>query len=643
MKKKLPLATTLHSAVYILSIAMLFTCSRHDKHNDTPAAPPSKETPHDIESPELTLDPETQAWWTERVNYALRLSEPMDDISGSSDLSQMKPKDVVAAMMNDGGFYDMMADFTTYWLGTKQAGVFETVDKKPSEKVISYSITLQSQAVNAVKAMARDENYFATLFKETGPVAFMENRKPFINFHDPNQPELPLLPNAFIRAQILATDKEQVTKMIPLAKPETKIEFCAEYRSMDFALYKLGGPNSAQVLNEGDPLGDWCNAEDATAPIPAEPAKLLNAQIEKIERFITELNAIDQRLAGRDPRAVKHVTDLENVAIGGNTVERRQYSGNFFYQLQNSSTNRNRKRAAWALKRFFCDDLTPINVEAPSSHVGGQHGSDPACYSCHYKLDPMAGYFRELGNFGFSYATNEKIMFDDNVIMDRVEYEKPWKAAPESGRDWNIGYIRSTTDDKLNTFGSNFTDLLQLLQTAPEVKECFVRRAFEYVVGENQVVDRGWLKSVTAKMTETEKTSTTAAIKGVFADIVMSKAFLARDRNNNECYDLPNGTLAKNRAPCQIANIIERNCASCHSETSKQGGLDLTTWKVQPNGQPGFNHTSGGQPLPPGESFQKILDRLSTSDQTKRMPLMRTMPPQDLEALFLWLQKTASN
>ena len=85
MKTKLPLATTLHSAVYILSIAMLFTCSRHDKHNDTPAAPPSKETPHDIESPELTLDPETQAWWTERVNYALRLSEPMDDISGSSD------------------------------------------------------------------------------------------------------------------------------------------------------------------------------------------------------------------------------------------------------------------------------------------------------------------------------------------------------------------------------------------------------------------------------------------------------------------------------------------------------------------------------------------------------------------------------
>ena len=115
MKTKLPLATTIHSAVYILSIAMLFTCSRHDKHKGTPEVPPpTKETPGDQDG--FMLDPETQAWWTERANNVLRLSEPLDEISGSSDMSQMKPKDVVAAMMNDGGFYDMMADFTTYWL-----------------------------------------------------------------------------------------------------------------------------------------------------------------------------------------------------------------------------------------------------------------------------------------------------------------------------------------------------------------------------------------------------------------------------------------------------------------------------------------------------------------------------------------------
>jgi hypothetical protein len=639
MKTKRKVATTIHSAVCILSMTLLFTCGSHNKHKGAPAAPPQKDPPGDQEPTDLTFDPETHAWWTERVNNTLRLSEPVDSVSGSSEFSKMKPKDVVAAMMNDAGYYDMMTDFTMYWLGIKGPGIFaEDHSTYPWKKIISPSVAKHHQVVNAVKAMAANNNYFANLFKETGPIILYEVNRLYGGPQQPNQPEPT---NAEIRAKLLEKAKEQVATLIPLAKPESKTEFCDAYDN--FYIGYLGGPNGLNDSESSvsDPFDDWCYFDEAK--IPNDPAALLNAKISYYENLIADLNAIDQRLGGRSPLAVSHVTDLDLVRLSTGAIVGRQYSEEFFQLIQNSSTNRNRKRAAWALKRFFCDDLTPINVEAPSSHVGGQHGSDPACYSCHYKLDPMAGYFRELGFFGVSFASSPQIFFDDGANASRVDYEKPWKAAPETGREWNIGYIRSTTDDKLNTFGSNFTDLLQLLQTAPEVKECFVRRAFEYVVGENQVVDRGWLKSVTAKMTETEKTSTTAAIKGVFADIVMSKAFLARDRNNNECYDLPTGTAAKNRAPCQIANIIERNCASCHSETSKQGGLDLTTWKVQANGQPGFNHTADGQPLPPSESFQKILERLATTDQSKRMPLMRAMPPQDLEALFLWLQKSASN
>ena len=186
---------------------------------------------------------------------------------------------------------------------------------------------------------------------------------------------------------------------------------------------------------------------------------LLNTKIQYYEKLIAELNAIDQRYAGRSPLAVAHVTDLDTVRLSTGDIEGRQYGEELFRLIQNSSTNRNRKRAAWALKRFFCDDLTPINVEAASSHVGGQHGSDPACYSCHYKLDPMAGYFRELGFSGVSFASSPQMFFDDGANASRVDYGKPWKAAPETGREWNVGYIRSTTDDKLNTFGSNFTDL----------------------------------------------------------------------------------------------------------------------------------------------------------------------------------------
>ena len=43
--------------------------------------------------------------------------------------------------------------------------------------------------------------------------------------------------------------------------------------------------------------------------------------------------------------------------------------------LGNSSTNFNRKRSAYVLKRFFCDDLIPIGFETPQEHVGGAHGS----------------------------------------------------------------------------------------------------------------------------------------------------------------------------------------------------------------------------------------------------------------------------
>ncbi len=65
--------------------------------------------------------------------------------------------------------------------------------------------------------------------------------------------------------------------------------------------------------------------------------------------------------------------------------------------LANSSTNYNRKRAAYVLKRFFCDDLNPVGFEDPAEHIGGAHGSQTSCYACHYKLDPMAGFFRNHG------------------------------------------------------------------------------------------------------------------------------------------------------------------------------------------------------------------------------------------------------
>src|SRR5262249_26777289 len=49
----------------------------------------------------------------------------------------------------------------------------------------------------------------------------------------------------------------------------------------------------------------------------------------------------------------------------------------FWQSLPNSSTNFDRKRASYMLKRFFCDDLTPINILAPEGHGGkDRHASE---------------------------------------------------------------------------------------------------------------------------------------------------------------------------------------------------------------------------------------------------------------------------
>lgn len=76
--------------------------------------------------------------------------------------------------------------------------------------------------------------------------------------------------------------------------------------------------------------------------------------------------------------------------------------------------------------------------------------------------------------------------------MDRAEYIGQWKKIPgDMSSSWNIGYIRSATDESRNSYGESLEDLERILSTAPEVKACFVRRTFEYFLGNEQAVSQG--------------------------------------------------------------------------------------------------------------------------------------------------------
>lgn len=643
-------------AVALTLCGFMLGCGKKDKDEEarTPYVPPTEPKSEPV-SVELTGQEKT--WWISKANQTLRLGQPLRELKSVSPdtLSGLKMRDAAAAIMDDVAFYDMLTDFSMYWLGVKQNDLYQSesvyvpdpsggVGTTKTVHFISGTAKRSLPALHAARAVASGKDYFESFFSEKGvPPAFEYTTGYFQEEGSLN------LPAAERRGKIVKHLVEVVEKVSSDSTIITKEQLCAKYDT-EVKFYDIGtyGPLGFRVFASKNSdkfdnnFSTWCFLDaDGDVRVGIETLKSVVDSIEKTVKFYAVL---DERLKGKNLNE-GHVVELPALDYSGadhvmdSNVE---LWPNLLSSIENSSTNRNRKRASWVLKRFLCDDLTPINVDAgSSSHADGQHGSDAACYSCHYKLDPMAGYFRELGLVSSSFSAKNFIIFDDLAKAERIEYERPWKAAPESGREWNIGYIRSTTKTNQNIYGSNFSDLLVALKTLPEVKECFVRRVFEYTVGSEQAYDRAWGKQVLDRMTETAKKDPKAALKGVFTDMVTSNAFIARERNNNVCYDFASGTVPSNRAPCRIATIVERNCTSCHNKAGAQGGLDLSSWEKQSDGVFGFNLVDGNVKVPAKETFQRIMERLNTSDADLRMPLMKSMPDSERQEMFLWLEKNS--
>jgi hypothetical protein len=307
----------------------------------------------------------------------------------------------------------------------------------------------------------------------------------------------------------------------------------------------------------------------------------------------------------------------------------------FWQAAQNSSTNYNRRRGAYVLDRYFCDDLKPVGAALPVVHGEGKHASDPACAACHFKLDPMAGFFRRHGFAGteFDDATLElfggQIFFDDGAQIRYSQYEAAWRAPAGSGRAFDVGYIRSTRDPALNSYGSTLGDLDQLLRTAPEVERCFTQRMFAYFNGADQAVDPAFLDEVTADM----RASGGDRLERGITRILTGATFRAPDRNSNVCYDLGPGTAGA-RPPCEVASILRAHCVQCHGAGNVQAGLDLTRWDRAADGGFGFRHASADRIA----TFERMLERVTTSDLTRQMPQASDMPLRAREQLALWLQ-----
>jgi hypothetical protein len=162
------------------------------------------------------------------------------------------------------------------------------------------------------------------------------------------------------------------------------------------------------------------------------------------------IDAIWKRVETRKLSAsIQSIADLPEVlvAVEGLPPLVSPLGATFFATLPSTSTNFHRKRAAYMLKTYFCDDLTPLELpqtEAGDGGVADVHASNPSCQSCHYRLDPMGALFRNVGVRGRDFTGHDRIKFDDQITFTGEafdSYESQWKNPDGTFRAgyWVIG------------------------------------------------------------------------------------------------------------------------------------------------------------------------------------------------------------
>jgi hypothetical protein len=602
----------------------------------TGSRPATKSTPTPGELPPLTFESDWQKhWWLEKTVRVLRGGAgvaPSDDVD---QWMKLPPAEIVRQLIDSPRFTDMVLDFNMAFLGFRQPSL-----RDPAGIYTSAALDFPA-ALDSAREVSRHGDYFR-LFSAREPLflgAIVLNREPS---DDPAKPDYQL---AAEKSRKFMSDLQTLANDLRTDPAITLAQGCQRWQDGFgnlLALYNIGIPANFVTLGIDINL-DW--NFPINRQLCVQPGTTVGQLADAVDRVIPLYKDLFvQHLAlmreGYSPVSVDRLRtydfsrqglDLNLPAFG--TAQRTTET--------NSSTNMNRRRAAYILKHFFCDDLNPVGIANPAVHTGGPHGSQTSCYACHYKLDPMAGFFRTHGLYFLDFAKHPEILFDDLAVKNTAEYAKSWKADPAAKREWNVGYIRSVSDERLNSYGNSLEDLTKILRTAPEVKRCLVRRLFEYTVSDQQPVDGGYLDYLTAGLTERAKVNSTDGFKWVVAQLVQSRSFVQHDPDPETCYDYRPGYDPTKAPPCKVAFILQNNCVTCHQGSGASGRLDLSTWISGHDGRAGFPHTDkSGKAYPVSVTMQRIADRLSTPDPDARMPKGgRYISSQDQQTLFIWAEK----
>lgn len=587
-------------------------------------------------------------WWIEKTARLLRGGDGIGPKDDMERLSKLPKEEVVREFMRDERFGDTALDFNMYVMGFK-------IDSLKTDGMYASSAFDFANAVNSAKELLYDGDYLK-LFDLEGDYYFAPLT--VAPSEEKLGPEDAKLTSTQLREKAMGELKARVNALAIMRtgpKPLSARDFCDEIDEVNdqqaeisqklfraftdaeiFGLMRGGIPDFIY-----DALDKVSNEECAKPDDKVDGQKLtdtvagLSAQLDSAFKEVGKFEPTDY-----EPYSLDDFRSVDRSAFPnkGNWIAFGFEQGT---ALANSSTNYNRKRAAYVLKRFFCDDLNPVGFEAPAEHVRGAHGSDTSCYSCHYKLDPMAGFFRNRGAlFGDSSASPD-IVFDDLASADRQAYESAWRAPEGAGRTWDVGYIRSPRWKEQNNYGESIADLSRIIRNAPEAKRCLMKRLTEYAVGENQTMDGGFLDDLTAQFDKDAATNSSIAFRNAMVRVLTSKTYQTRNPDPQQCYDIAPGTTPEGRPPCRVAYILQKNCAQCHSKPGDGfNTLDLTKWVTVPGGKghvfPNFN--SRNEQIGAQQTLEKIASRISATDLKKRMPKNRPMSSQERQELFLWVQ-----
>jgi hypothetical protein len=638
-------------ALALLSLVASLHIWRGQSLADGAVAGPNP-APH-ASKPRQTAAPSTwqRRWWIDKTARLLRGGDglgPDDDIDALLPLSN---EEIARRFMQDKRFGDAILDFNLFFLGFKS-------DHLKTDGAYDRTVFDFPDAVAAAQSLLSGGDYF-TLFDLEGPYFMAPLRTEASD--EPQQAGDQGLTPAQLRKKAMGEIEAVFADALSfaVAKPAPKVSaLCARvealadsgqqltpqlHRAFDDA--EIFGLIRGEVLSR--PLELLAKIAEKACDDGVAPASARKNLADGLESALAQVRRSFAAITAFEPDRYQPNSVLEFKRFDLAAFPTRQKWLSFGFEqgmaLGNSSTNFNRKRSAYVLKRFFCDDLIPIGFESPQEHVGGAHGSQTSCFACHHKLDPMAGFFRSYGAYFFDYSRSPDIIFDDLANKDRALYEAVWKASSKTQPAWNVGYIRSARYQSFNSYGSSIADLSRILRTAPEVKRCLVKRLHEYVVAEDQTIDGGYLDYLTREFEAEAATNSSAAVKNTIVRILQSAAYEQRNADPKRCYDVAPGSIAGEGPPCRVAFILSKNCAQCHNAggDDRAGRFDVGIWKPAPEGgSPTFRHLDDKMvQLSARDSLARVIERLSSFDPAARMPKGKVMPNDERQELFLWAQE----